>query len=200
MGAALTVLALLVLSVPDVAGPAGGVGQSLDGPSGVAGASMLSSPDLGAGSNGLMGRAAVDEIVVDVAGAVVQPGLHRLRSGDRVGDAIEAAGGFAPRVDLAEAGRSLNLAAPLSDGGKVLVPELGVDGPLTSSSDDGRIDLNQADQAGLESLPGVGPVTADKIMAARSEQRFGSVAELLDRGIVGQSVYDDIVDLVRVSG
>ena len=90
-------------------------------------------------------------------------GCIGLRAGDRVGDAIEAAGGFAPRVDLAAASQTLNLAQPLEDGAKVLVPELGIDRPGEAAPDDGRIDLNRAGQAELESLPGVGPVTARKI-------------------------------------
>ncbi len=140
------------------------------------------------------------EIVIDVAGAVARPGLHRLHAGDRVGDAIEAAGGFAPRVDLAATSQSLNLAQPLEDGTKVLVPELGVDRPEVAAdagSADGLIDLNHADQAELESLPGIGPVTAGKIMAARAESPFTSVRDLRTRGLVGESVFGDIEQLVQ---
>jgi competence protein ComEA len=136
---------------------------------------------------------------VDVAGAVMRPGLHRLEPGDRVGDAIEAAGGFAPRVDLAETSRSLNLAQPLEDGVKVLVPELGTADVSTRRDGDSRIDLNHAQQSELETLPGIGPVTARKIIDARSEARFDTVRELRGRGVVGQAVFDDIKDLLRVS-
>ena len=140
-----------------------------------------------------------DEIVVDLAGAVMRPGLHRLRTGDRVGDAVEAGGGFAPRVDLAAAAESLNLAEPLEDGMKILVPELGRGGPREAGRDARLIDINRADQATLETLPGIGPVTAAKIMAARDEARFGSVEELRSRGIVGEAVFEQIRDLVRAS-
>ena len=141
------------------------------------------------------------EIVIDVAGAVVRPGLHRLRTGDRVGDAIEAAGGFAPRADLAASSRSLNLAQPLEDGAKVLVPELGIDRPAggNAGSDDGRIDINRAGQSELETLPGIGPVTAGKIIDAREDDRFDAVRELRSRGLVGEKVYEDIKGLVRAS-
>ncbi len=138
------------------------------------------------------------DLVVDVAGAVEQPGLHRLRPGDRVGDAIEAAGGYAPRVDLAAASEVLNLAQPLEDGTKVLVPELGIDRVGASTREDSRIDLNTADQAALETLPGVGPVTARKIIEARAGRRFSSVQDLRSRGLVGDAVYEDITPLVRV--
>lgn len=134
-------------------------------------------------------------IVVDVAGAVARPGLHRLDPGGRVGDAIAAAGGFAPRADLEAAGLTLNLAQPLEDGAKVLVPALGSERRTAPSRPaDGRIDLNRAGQAELESLPGIGPVTAGKIIAARAEQRFGAVRDLRTRGLVGESVYADIKD------
>jgi len=139
---------------------------------------------------------ATTDIVVDVAGAVAQPGLHRLHIGDRVGDAIEAAGGFAPRADLAAASQTLNLAQPLEDGAKVLVPELGIDRPVAAAAD-GRIDINRAHQAELETLPGVGPVTARKILDARAEQRFDAVRDLRSRGLIGESVYEDVKSLVR---
>ncbi len=197
-GAALAILGLVLLVAPGPGGPGSGVDQPVavgfDGPGEMATVGTL-------GSDGLPGDATGAELVVDVAGAVQQPGLHRLRLGDRVADAIDAAGGYAPRVDLAAAGSSLNLAQPLADGTKVVVPELGTNAAAAAAAPgDDRIDLNAADQAALESLPGIGPVTAGKIMAARTERGFTSVADLLDRGIVGQAVYDDIADLVRVSG
>jgi competence protein ComEA len=142
-------------------------------------------------------------VVVDVSGGVMQPGLRTLSAGDRVGDAISAAGGFAPRADLAETSRTVNLAQPLTDGMKVLVPELGADpGPEDPSvaADDGRIDLNSASQSELESLPGIGPVTAQRIIEARDEQPFQAVDELRDREVVGGSVFEDIRDLVRAGG
>jgi competence protein ComEA len=135
-------------------------------------------------------------VVVDVAGAVVRPGLHRLDAGARVGEAIEAAGGFAPRADLVAASQMLNLAQSLEDGAKVLVPELGTVRLDAPGGGDARIDLNHADRAGLESLPGIGPVTAGKIIEARKERRFGTVRDLRSRGLVGESVFADIKNLV----
>lgn len=140
------------------------------------------------------------ELIVDVSGAVADPGLHRLQAGDRVGDAIEAAGGFAPRADLAASSRSLNLAQPLEDGTKVLVPELGIDRISSgTSAGDGRIDINHAGRGELESLPGIGPVTAEKIIQARETERFGAARELRSRGLVGEKVYEDIESLIRAS-
>ena len=85
------------------------------------------------GPNDVVAYGTGSELVVDVAGAVQQPGLHRLRNGDRVADAIDAAGGYAARVDLAAAGSALNLAELLTDGAKVVVPELGMEAERSES-------------------------------------------------------------------
>ena len=199
-GAAGVMLAGLLLGSTGGAGSSGAVGQPLTDRAGALDGPLSRGVAAGLAATDSMDGVPRAEIVVDIAGAVERPGLLRLRAGDRVGDAIQAAGGFGPRVDLAEAGRSLNLAQPLSDGIKVLVPELGVDGPRQTKAEDGRIDLNEADQAALESLPGIGPVTAGKIIEARSQQRFTSVQELLARDVVGEAVFEDIEALVHVSG
>jgi competence protein ComEA len=193
-GLGVAVVGLVVLAV-GVTPDGGRVAAGLE-PSGTA---NLQAPFVVAPASAAAAAAA--EIVVDVAGAVVRPGLHRLRSGDRVGDAIEAAGGFAPRADLAASSQSLNLAQPLEDGAKVLVPELGIDRSAGSSagSEDGRIDINRAGQSELETLPGIGPVTAGKIIDAREDDRFDTVRELRSRGLVGEKVYEDIKGLVRAS-
>lgn len=144
------------------------------------------------------------ELVVDVAGGVARPGLARLAGGSRVGDAIAAAGGYAPTADLAAAALALNLAAPLTDGEKVLVPELriGVGAARAAGAADGgtsgRLDLNAATQAELEALPGIGPVTAGHILDARSQASFGAVDELRSRGLVGESTFAKLRDLVTV--
>jgi competence protein ComEA len=149
-------------------------------------------------------------LVVDVAGAVARPGLLRLPAGSRVGDAVAAAGGYAPTADLDAAARDLNLAAPLADGAKVLVPTLGTP-PTTASSGapaagggagsaaGGRLDLNTADQAALEDLPGIGPVTAGRILESRAEAPFAAVDELRGRGLVGESTFTKLRDLVTVA-
>ena len=152
------------------------------------------------------------QIVVDVSGAVVAPGLYRLNTGARVGDAVDAAGGFSPRVDAGQVAAELNLAAPLADGQQVRVPSR--DDPTPGSggsgaggsgaaggaggSGSGLIDLNAATQAELESLPGIGPVTAAKIIEARTQARFRTIDELRERGLVGEKTFDSLKALIAV--
>lgn len=162
------------------------------------------------------------QVVVDVGGAVLRPGVYALAGGSRLADALRAAGGFSPAVDVAAAEQMLNLASPLSDGLKVRVPALwdhalpdaatgspdrpaGVTSnvpataPGGTATPGGLIDINQATAAELDALPGIGPVTAAKIIAARTERPFGSVQELDDRNVVGPSVLAGLRDLVTVT-
>jgi competence protein ComEA len=155
--------------------------------------------------------ASAELLVVDVQGAVVHPGVVRLVAGSRVGDAIAAAGGYGPRVAPDRVGRSLNLAALLHDGDQVVVPSRddpagpglaggggGPGGPATSAPASGPIDLNTATAEQLDTLPGIGPITAAKILAARDEQRFAAVDDLKTRKLVGSATFDKLKDLVAV--
>jgi len=114
-------------------------------------------------------------LVVDVAGAVRRPGLYRLASGARVDDAVAAAGGGTAHADLT----AVNLAAPLSDGEQVLVPARGAAGAAGASVGTTIVDLNSATAEQLDTLPGIGPSTAAKIVAYRQQHgAFHSLAEL----------------------
>ena len=152
------------------------------------------------------GRAAAPgSLVVEVAGAVVRPGVYTLPGGSRIGDAIALAGGFSVSVDAAAANAALNLAAPAVDGTKVQVPVRGAATPSVPRAAGGgttggtnAVDLNSASQSELEALPGIGPVTAKKILDARAEAPFRAVDDLRTRKLVGQSTFEKIRALVSV--
>lgn len=151
-----------------------------------------------------------DEVVVEIVGAVLRPGVFRLAAGSRVGDLVMAAGGYGPRVDTAAAEQSLNLAAPLQDGDRVRVPSrddpvstdgpgaTGGGGPASQGSGAGPVDVNVASAEELDALPGVGPATIEKIVAAREEAAFTSVDDLRTRGIVGEKTLEKLRPLVTV--
>jgi competence protein ComEA len=135
-------------------------------------------------------------ITVHVAGLVSRPGLVELAEGSRVADAIAAAGGLLPGA-RAEA---INHAAALSDGQQVVVPGAAGDGPAAPGrTPDGKIRLNQATASDLESLPGVGPVIAERIVSYREENGpFESIDDLLDVPGIGEAKLADLRDHVEV--
>jgi competence protein ComEA len=139
------------------------------------------------------------ELVVDIEGGVNLPGIHRLPAGSRVADALAAAGGYAEGADLAAAARSLNLAAAVVDGQQIYVPVLGdTPGSGGNSGGDGLVNLNRASQSELEALPGIGPVTAERIIAARTERPFATLDELVTREVLTARQLEQIADLVTV--
>jgi competence protein ComEA len=142
-------------------------------------------------------------LVVHVAGSVVAPGVHELTAGARVVDAIEAAGGLTNEADEAR----VNLAAPLVDGARVYVPATGEEPPPIAVGDPGPasevaagpVNLNTADAAALEALPGVGPATAAAILEHRTKVgAFTSVDQLLDVPGIGDAKLEALRDLVVV--
>lgn len=143
------------------------------------------------------------EVVVDVAGRVRRPGIVTLPAGSRVHEAIDAAGGLKGRVDTA----GLNLARVLTDGEQILVgaaPAATAASPATGAAAPGAapgvlINLNTADAAALDTLPGVGPVTAQAILTWREENGpFRSVDDLLDVKGIGEATLAELRDLVSV--
>lgn len=143
---------------------------------------------------------ASEQVTVHAAGAVVTPGVYRLPGGSRVADLLIAAGGATPEADLDQ----LNLAAPLADGERILVPRRGE--PIAASSDstpgpDGstKVDLNTASAEELDKLPGIGPATAEAIIRHRETRgRFRSVTELLEVRGIGEAKLEQLRPLVKV--
>jgi competence protein ComEA len=142
--------------------------------------------------------AAVTRLTVHVAGAVRRPGLYRLREGSRVADAVARAGGATAKADTA----AVNLAAPLADGIQVLVPSrvAGAAGSTaaTSAGQGGaKVSLSSASITDLDALPGVGPVTAQKIVDYRAAHGgFSSVDDLDAIPGIGPARLEQLRDLV----
>jgi competence protein ComEA len=142
------------------------------------------------------------ELVVHAAGAVVQPGLRVVATGARVADVVSAAGGLTMDADLDR----VNLAALVSDAQRIYVPRVGEAVPATvdpgagsGGSEAEPVDINSADAAALESLPGVGPATAGAIIDWRSEAgRFNSVEDLLEVPGIGPAKLEQLRDRVTV--
>jgi competence protein ComEA len=142
---------------------------------------------------------------VHVAGAVARPGLYRLPAGSRVADALALAGGKLPGADLDR----LNLAARLVDGQKILVTRRGDPLPPVEATSAGGepsnalasepVDLNAADLAALDSLPGIGPATAQAILEERTRRGgFRSTRDLLRVPGIGEGRFARLKDRVRV--
>jgi len=140
------------------------------------------------------------QLVVDVAGAVHRPGLYRLPQGARIADALARAGGATAKAAV----DGVNLAAPLADGEQVIVPLRTAEGgaavaPAGSSpgASSGPVSLSTATAEQLDALPGIGPVTAEKIVDYRTEHgAFHSVEELDAISGIGPAKLDQLQGLV----
>ena len=162
------------------------------------------------------------QIRVEISGGVLRPGVISLPEDSRLIDGISAAGGWGERVDPLRVELCLNLAAPLEDGSAIRIPTrddrlllglTGVEcGPLFSTASEiaaaatggsaetgatgGKIDLNKATAEELDTLPGIGPATAAKIIASRAESPFIIVDDLRARGLISERVLGEIRALV----
>ena len=135
------------------------------------------------------------EIIIHVDGAVTRPGVYKLKADSRVNDAINAAGGLSGSADQSK----INLAAKITDGQKIYVPKIGesttsIKGSTSTTGTTSEvINVNTASESELDKLPGVGPVTAAKIIASRP---YSSLEELLTKKAVSSSVYEKIKGLI----
>jgi competence protein ComEA len=194
---------------PD-AGPAALTDQST-GQDDAAGSGATGGAGAAAGPGQTLPRAAPDtspgsdpsgRLAVHVAGHVRHPGLVRLPAGSRVQDAIRAAGGATSGADL----DAVNLARKLIDGEQVLLPGPGDPPPPLPSgatpapgTPAAPLDLNTATVEQLDTLPGVGEVTAGRIVAYRTAHPFTGVDELLEVPGIGQRRFEQLKDLVTVT-
>jgi competence protein ComEA len=138
-------------------------------------------------------------LVVHLSGEVIAPGVYRLPVGARIDDALKAAGGPTLDGDI----NRLNLAARLADGQQIVVPKR-LD-PILSTIPDlpsptpARVNLNMASVAELDRLPGIGPVTAQRIVAYREQHGpFTGVDQLRQANLVNAATFEKIKDLVSI--
>ncbi|MDX6358740.1 MAG: competence protein ComEA [Nocardioidaceae bacterium] len=158
-------------------------------------AGRAADPAVGAASTGPAPQA---RVVVDVTGKVRRPGIAVLRSGARVVDALRAAGGARPGVDLSV----LNLARVVTDGEQIVVgggPTAVVTSAPSGSPVTGLVDINTADETTLETLPEVGPVTAQSIITWRTQNGgFSSVDQLLEVDGIGDATLAKLTPYVTI--
>lgn len=140
------------------------------------------------------------EITVDIAGGVMTPGVYKLPEGSRMDDALMIAGGMSADADRELIARQLNLAAKLADGSKVYIPRAGESTTsstgttsTTSLSVSGLINVNSASLSDLDTLSGIGPVTAQKIIDNRPYQ---TIEDLLNKKAVTNSVFEKIKEKI----
>jgi competence protein ComEA len=131
------------------------------------------------------------ELVVDIEGAVKNPGVYHLTEGARVEEAIGLAGGITPESDTKWIEVNLNRATKVTDGMKIYIPKVGE----KEMSKDIKVDINSASASELDGLSGVGAVTADKIIAGRP---YVKIEDLVERKIVTSKVFEGIKSKISV--
>src|SRR3989338_3847047 len=130
-------------------------------------------------------------IKADIEGSVLRPGVYEFNEGERIWDAIEKAGGLTEEADLGWMEKNLNKAAKLIDGGEnQSIYSIAARGQTAD-----LININSATQSELESLPGIGPVYAEKIINGRPYQ---SIEELKSKKVIGESLYNKIKDKLTI--
>lgn len=133
-------------------------------------------------------------IKVDIEGAVERPGVYEVTNDSRIQDVLITAGGLGAKADRTYVSKVINLAQLVYDGQKIFIPEVNTLSDLSNPSNlSNLINLNTASEAQLDTLPGIGPVTAKKIIAGRPYQ---TVSELLAKHLVSASIYEKIKDLI----
>lgn len=135
-------------------------------------------------------------IIVDVEGSVVNPGVYKLNQNSIIQDALVASGGLSSDADREFVSKNINLASKLIDGAKIYIPRVGertseVKG--VSDASVGIININDASAETLDTLPGIGSVTANKIITNRP---YLTIDELLDKKIVSSKVFTQIKDKI----
>jgi competence protein ComEA len=143
----------------------------------------------------------IKTIRVDIAGAVNKAGVYKLNSDSRIEDAVLVAGGLSAEANVEYISKYINMAQKITDGMKIYIPPIGeqsipqVAGAMVVSGSNQQININSATQSELESLPGIGEVTAAKIIGSRP---YSKVEDLLEQKIVNKSTFEKIKGSIMV--
>ena len=139
------------------------------------------------------------EIIVDIAGAVVKPGVYKMENGTRLGQAIGMAGGFSDQADMDLVNRQLNLARIVNDSEKIYIPEKGEEVSQVAGVKTSLININLASSSELESLPGIGPSFAQRIIDYRENNNgFKSIEEIMAVPGIGEKTFEGIKDQITI--
>ncbi len=144
-------------------------------------------------------------VFIDIEGAVKRPGVYELENDKRLKDVVAKAGGLTKDVNTSFVAKSVNMAAKIQDGMKIYIPFIGEQAPQIQESlntgagvaaqKSGLVSVNSASESELDTLPGVGPATAAKIVSSRP---YASIDELLSKKAVGASVFSKIKDKISL--
>lgn len=144
----------------------------------------------------------IDDIFVDVSGCVINPGVYKMRSNQRVNDAIEMAGGLCEDADVS----NINLSKKLFDEMKIHVIRLGeevivsdIDNSDSNQDMNGKINLNTASLEELETLPGIGNTRALEIISYREKTPFKNIEEIKNISGIGEKTYEKIKEKIIVN-
>lgn len=153
------------------------------------------------GSSVQSSQSTEQKITIDIEGAVISPGVYSLSSSSRIKDALIAAGGLSNNADRGWIEKNLNLALKLSDSAKVYIPKIGEIVVRSSNSSSGTVsssglmNINSASLSELDSLPGVGPATAQKIIDNRP---YSKIDDLVSKKAVTSKIFEKIKDKISI--
>lgn len=142
------------------------------------------------------------DIMVHISGQVNNPGLVELKLGNRVKDAVELAGGLKDKADLDR----INLAKKLIDEEKIYIPKIGeentpivVEDTQSTDGSQSKVNINDCTKEELTGLPGVGDITAEKILKYREENLFKSIEDIMNVSGIGDKKFEDIKDMITTN-
>lgn len=145
----------------------------------------------------------VNEITVDIEGAVKNPGVYKLKEGSLIQDAINLSGGLSENADNELIAKDINRAEILKNNQKILIPtkiqaSQEVAGTNTSIQNSAKININTATLEQLDTLPGIGPVYAQRIIDYRKKKQFASLEEIMEIQGIGDKTFAKFKDLITI--